>query len=506
MILLRFSGELVTKARATRSRFEQRLLHNLRAALGAVGVGASVERRRERYYVHTGEPAALEALGCCFGIQSAALTEVTPAADLGDLVAEGVHRYRKHVVGKRFAIRARRVGPRERTPISARAIECALGDALRPSSAGVDLDDPEVRIPIEIQGNRAFWIEREVAGPGGLPLAVQGRGVALLSGGFDSAVAAWQILRRGVDLDLVFCNLGGQAHLLGALAVAKALVDRWCHGTRPTLHAIDFDPVAREIRGAVERRYWQVVLKRQMLRAAERVARECGADAIVTGEALGQVSSQTLANLATISRATDLPILRPLVGTNKDEIVRAAEAIGTAQLSAAVDEYCATVPHKPATAARPDAIAREERSLDGAFLESALESRARFDLRELDTDALADASLAADEIPPGATVIDLRSKAGYQGWHYPGALHLDFDRALAAYAAFDPGGRYVVYCEVGIKSAHLAECMRRRGLDARHVPGGLPGVVDLARERGHAGPDWIAAERVADHPPRFETS
>lgn len=494
MILLRLSGELAIKGRATRRLFEQRLAYNLRQALRAVGSEAPVERTRERYYVRSGSKAALEALGRCFGVQSVALAEVTRVERLEEVVGLGVHRFRTQVAGKRFAVRARRVGGKARTPLSANAVERELGEALRPFAARVDLSHPEVCVRLELHGQRQLWIEREVAGPGGFPLGVGGHAVALLSGGFDSAVAAWQVLRRGVDLDFVFCNLGGGAHLLGTLAVARTLADRWCHGARPRLHAVDFEPIAREIRAKIEPRYWQVVLKRQMLRAAERVARERGGEAIVTGEALGQVSSQTLTNLGTISRDTELPVLRPLVGSNKDEIVRTAETIGTAELSAAIAEYCAMVPSKPATAARPEIVADQERTLDDAVLERALEARERFDLRGLRQTAHEDRSLAAEKIPPSAAVIDLRSKAAFAGWHYPGALRLDFDRALVAYRAFERGRPYVLYCEIGLKSAHLAECMRREGFDARHFPDGLRGVVRFAEHQQIAGPEWVRAE------------
>jgi thiamine biosynthesis protein ThiI len=118
------------------------------------------------------------------------------------------------------------------------------------------------------------------------------------------------MLRRGVRVDYAFCNLGGETHQLGVLRVAKLLADRWSYGDRPRLHAIDFAAVADELRARTQPRYWQILLKRMMLRAAARVLRERRASAIVTGDAVGQVSSQTLPNLAVISRATSEAILR----------------------------------------------------------------------------------------------------------------------------------------------------------------------------------------------------
>ena len=179
------------------------------------------------------------------------------------------------------------------------------------------------------------------------------------------------------------------------------------------------------------------------------------------------MSSQTLQNLAVISRATDLPILRPLVGANKEEILQVARSIGTYELSKVVGEYCALVPGKPATAARRDRVEDEERRLPGDVVDRATASRNVFDLRSLDLSTLDDPALQIDAIPDDAVVIDLRSKPAYQEWHHPGALFLDFADAMAAYPSFDRANRYVLYCEFGLKSAHLAERMRAEGFDAR---------------------------------------
>jgi tRNA uracil 4-sulfurtransferase len=484
VVLVRYSGEIGTKARPTRGRFERRLLHNLEDALRSRGIGAAPRRTRNRIFVETDHPEAASVASRVFGVQSVARATRHPAEKLEPLVAEAEARFRAAVSGRRFAVRARRVGERSRIPLSSRELERALGTALLPASAGVDLGHPEVTVSIELHDIWAYLVEEAIAGPGGLPLGVEGRAVALMSGGFDSAVAAWQMLRRGVSLDYVFCNLGGAAHRLGTLRVAKVLADRWSYGGTPRLYAVDFDPIAREIRAHTTPRLWQVILKRQMLRAAQLIARERRASAIVTGESVGQVSSQTLPNLATISEAASLPILRPLVGMNKDEIIRSAERIGTAALSAVVDEYCAMATRRPATAAALADVLAEEARLDAATLERLVAERASFDLRGVDVDAAGAPDLEIDEIPAGATVIDLRSRTAHAAWHYPGALRLDFDRALAAWRSFDRSRVYVLYCEFGLKSAHLAELMRAEGFETWNFRGGLRGLLVHARARG----------------------
>jgi thiamine biosynthesis protein ThiI len=349
----------------------------------------------------------------------------------------------------------------------------------------VDLSAPEVTAGVEIHQGFAYLFGETRPGPGGLPLGVEGRAVALVSGGFDSPVAAWHLLRRGVALDYVFCNLGGATHRIGALRVMKVIADRWSYGSRPRLHAIDFAEVTRELQERCEPRGWQVILKRLMLRAAERVAREQGAEALVTGESLGQVSSQTLPNLAVIGEAVPLPVLRPLVGLHKDEIIRRAKDIGTAGLSAAVDEYCALVPRRPATRTRLAAVREQEARLDPATLERALAAREVFDLRGLDPEDTGLPELEISEIPPDAVVVDLRSRPDWRAWHWPGSVQLDFPQALAACPSLAKEPTYVLVCEFGLKSAHLADLMRREGLRAFHLRGGLPALRRLA---GDAAP------------------
>jgi thiamine biosynthesis protein ThiI len=169
---------------------------------------------------------------------------------------------------------------------------------------------------------------------------------------------------------------------------------------------------------------------------------------------------------------------------NKEEIIDLARRVGTHDLSKSVQEYCAIVPSKPATQARLAVIEAEEARLDTSILERAIAERTVFDLRALDLDSLDLPEIQIDHVPEGATLIDLRSKAAFQSWHYPDALFLDFANALRAYRQFDGQQRYVLYCEFGLKSAHLAELMRREGIQASHFSGGLKALIDYAKTRG----------------------
>jgi thiamine biosynthesis protein ThiI len=487
VILLRFSGDLSTKSRTTWRRMVERLVRNVEDALASEGLTAEVRRTRNRLYVETDAAEAAEVLSRVFGLQSLSPLEARCPESLDAIVSEGEALFGERVAGRRFAVRSRRVGNREEGSLRSKDVERALGAALLPHAERVDLGDPEVVARVELCEGEAYLFGEHRPGPGGLPLGVEGRAVALVSGGFDSAVAAWQVMRRGVALDHVFCNLGGASHELGALRVMKVVADRWSYGDRPIFHGVDFAALLDEIRERTEQKYWQILLKRWMLRAAAAVAAERRCQAIVTGEAIGQVSSQTLTNLGVISEATRLPILRPLVATNKDDIIAASRDIGTHDLSKVVGEYCAIVPRRPATHASLGAVLREEEKIDPAILETALAERRVLDLRDLSLDGLGVPELETSTIPPDAVVIDLRPKGPYAEWHWPDAVRLDFAEALRVFPSLDRGREYVLYCEFGLLSAHLAELMQREGLRARHVSGGLRAVRSLAEREGRRG-------------------
>jgi thiamine biosynthesis protein ThiI len=293
-------------------------------------------------------------------------------------------------------------------------------------------------------------------------------------------VASWLMLKRGVQLDYVFCNLGGAAHRLGVLKVMKRIAERWSYGTSPRLHEVDLSPLVPELRKKVQPTNWQIVLKRLILRAGAAVAHRGGRLGVVTGDAIGQVSSQTLQNLAVISQAaTALPVLRPLLGFNKEEILELARKIGVYELSAAVAEYCDLMPEKPATRATLNDILRDEAALDVSRLDALVDARNVFELRRVDLESFDPRLPEVDHVPDGATVIDLRPGPAFRGWHWPGALHLDLPQALAAYRSFARDRPYVLVCEVGLKSAHLAEKMREAGFEAFQLKGGIKGLMAL---------------------------
>ncbi len=348
-LLLTLSGEIGTKSRRTERWFRQRLADNVRSALARRAPGARLVEDGRRLLVEADDlPRAARVAASVAGVHRVDRARPMPVDSLASLTAGVCEVARPWVTDRTFAVRLRRRGTHPwSSPDAARAIGAALLDA----SAGVDLDDPDVEVRVEVYGEHAYLVDRSWDGPGGLPLGTQAGALSMLSGGFDSPVAAWMMLRRGVPIDFVHFTLDCAAsdH---ALVVAHDLWRTWGAGTSPLVWKVEFQPVKEALFAHSPSRLRQVLLKQLMFRAADRLADSLGMPALVTGESVAQVSSQTLQHLAEIDTQVSRTVLRPLAGFNKQEIIDRAEQIGTAALSARAKEVCDLSDGPVAVAAR----------------------------------------------------------------------------------------------------------------------------------------------------------
>ncbi len=465
------SGDLGTKTGNTRWAFHRQLRANIKATLARHGYDARLRDRRDRIDLEGIDAGAVEPLARVFGIRAVRYVTAVPWHSLDDIVAAGERLYGETVAGRSFAVRPRRVGSRNQIAISSDALARQLGARLVDAGGWVDLDHPEVPLRVEVRPKDVLFFHEKIEGPGGLPIATEGRALALISGGFDSAVAAWEMLRRGVDCDFVLFNLAGAAQEEPVRRVLHALDRAWMGGADARLFVVDFRPVIAEMRQRVPAPYWQVLLKRSMMRAADQVAQASGARALITGEALGQVSSQTLANLSAVAARAETPVLRPLLGRDKHEIVALAHHIGTAEISATVEEFCALNVRRPLTHVRAGELDEQEQRLDPELV-ATLARRAR----QVPSSAFGDpieGSPELERVPEHVAVVDLRSEAEHRQWHWPEAIHMEFDKAMAHAERLPRDRAYLFYCEVGLKSAYLAQVMREAGFEAYSFRGGV---------------------------------
>ncbi|MCE9581645.1 MAG: tRNA 4-thiouridine(8) synthase ThiI [Planctomycetes bacterium] len=265
-----------------------------------------------------------------------------------------------------FACRARRM--HKDFALTSEQINRELGafvQGLFPA-ASVDLDTPDLEIFIEVVNREMLVYFRKEAGPGGLPAGTAGRVVTLLSGGIDSPVAAWRMIRRGCKTNFVHFHsmpFTSQASVDKVRELAQKL-EPWQGAYR--LHMVPFGEVQQEIVTNSPQEFRIILYRRFMMRIGEAIARRENAHALITGDSLGQVASQTLTNLETVNAVALLPVLRPLIGMDKQEIIDTARRIGTYDVSALPHDDCCSflMPRSPATACTPDKAAEAEKGLD----------------------------------------------------------------------------------------------------------------------------------------------
>lgn len=465
--MLKTAGEIGVKSARTRRRFVRVLRKNVRAALERAGIQAHVSTGWSRLLVRSERsvPAA-EVLARVFGLHSVAEVAVLNFDGLEDLVRQASEVFRERVAGRTFAIRPKRAGEHD---FSSGDLARELGAVLLPHSVGVNLKEPQVEAPIEVAGDVAYAVLDSAPGAGGLPVGTGGRAVALFSGGFDSPVAAWMAMSRGTALDLAICDLGGCAQTDAALEVAKGLATRWAPGVEPRAHVVDLIPVIAQLTQAVEPRLRQILLKRTMYRAATLIAEASGADAIVTGESLGQASTQTLRNLTVAEEAAGVAVLRPLVGMNKEEILSRARAIGTHDVSVRVQEYCNIATGPVETWANLGEVVEAETPIDESLIRKAVEGRREVDLVTWERGPLPE--YVVEEPPGDAIIVDVRE---HDEGAMVGELRLPFSRSGEWMPDLDRSRAYLFVCSVGRRSEMIAQELTERGYRAYCLAGGVP--------------------------------
>ncbi len=252
-------------------------------------------------------------------------------------------------------------------PFNSPEINRQLGAAVQEKTgARVDLDNPNFTVYVEILPKDTYFGFNKLPGAGGLPVGASGRLTSLISGGFDSPVAAYRMMQRGCRIIFVHFHSAPFQDKTSQDKVRELVAQLTRHQFQSRLYLVPFGEIQRQIVAAVTRPLRVILYRRMMLRIAEKIARKEKARALVTGESLGQVASQTLENMTVIQQAVTLPILRPLVGMDKQEIVDQARRIGTFETSSIPDQDCCQlfVPKHPATKARIDDVEADEAKFD----------------------------------------------------------------------------------------------------------------------------------------------
>jgi len=364
LVMVRY-GELFLKSEPVKHHFIGLLLRNIGRALSAAGLLYHFETPRGRILIHGPEPEKIATITSrIFGVVDVSVCTLT-TGDIEALCTESVALASAHLrPPMSFAVRGKR---QNKVGLNSQELGTLVGSAIYDHIPGlrVDLTHPDYELFVEVRDFGGLVYDSRIGAPGGLPWGTQGKVLVLLSSGIDSPVASWLVMKRGCEVTHLHLDAGTWAgkDVREAAIENHRQLSRWCPGNPMPMIIADSEPLYDQMnRLRIPPRYRCVICKRFMMLAGSRLLAQEGATALVTGENLGQVASQTLANLAVISEVVTVPVIRPLITYDKEETIAIARKIGTFDTHPG-DLACRAVPRMPTTAAGLDAVKECEAKL-----------------------------------------------------------------------------------------------------------------------------------------------
>ena len=472
--IVKLHPEISIKSKSVRKRQTMLLEQNIKTILLRLDPAVEVQNLYDHLTVRLDKDddklrqQMAEHLQCIPGIVQFAEMQSATYDSLHHIFEQVLALYRDELAGKSFVVRVRRNGDHEFSSLDA---ERYIGGGLNQHipSARVQLKNPDVSVQLEIRRDKLLMKKRIYQGMGGFPLPSQGDVLSLISGGFDSAVASYLMIRKGLRTHFLFFNLGGAAHETGVRQMAFYIWQKYSLSHKVKFVSVDFAPVVDEILSRIPSGLMGVVLKRMMMRAAATVAESLNVKAVVTGESIGQVASQTIVNLNVIDRVTETLILRPLIYQDKQEIIDIARAIGVEDMAKTMPEYCGVISRSPTINAVLADVVAAEQHFDFSILEKVSVEAKVLDIRTVEYQADQQLTTVATEsvLPADAIVLDVR--APDETDLHPLQLdshqvqELPFFRIASQFAGLDQTKQYYLYCDRGVMSRLQALLLKEQG-------------------------------------------
>ena len=461
--IVKLQSEITIKSRPVRKRFTKILESNIKNVLRRIDEQITTHMNWDNVEVNTKDNSPenrerlVEALKCIPGIPMFLEVQQTEFSDVHDIYEKTLAIHADTIANKSFCVRVKRIGKHDFNSLK---VEQYVGGGLNQhvESAKVKLKNPDITIRLEIKNENLFIVTERHIGLGGFPIATQEDVLSLMSGGFDSGVSSYQMIKKGARTHYCFFNLGGSAHEVGVKQVSYYLWNKFGASHKVKVFAVDFEPVVAEILENVENSQMGVVLKRMMIRAAEKIAAKGKIQALVTGESLGQVSSQTLTNLNVINRVTDTLILRPLAAYDKQDIINIARKIGTEDFAKTIPEYCGVISKKPTVKAVLSKVEEEEGNFNFDVLDKVISETRIFDIRDIgnETEAEIHAVDLVENIDVKSVVVDIRSPEEEENnpLEIEGVevKHIPFYKLSTKFGDLDMSKDYLLYCDHGVMS------------------------------------------------------
>ena len=469
--ILKLFPEIMVKGSSAKRQMVGQLYNNLLKMLGRFSEEIHVRKFSDKIEVVTPiefvvevRQLLLDTPGIEQVLEALQFDKMNTLDEIKVKVGEVMHH---EIEGKTFVVRAKRSGTHD---FRSTELEQTVGGYMLATypSHGVDLHNPEVTIRIELLNNQLNIITTKHVGLSGFPLGTQGDILSLMSGGFDSTVASYLTMKRGLKTHFIFFNLGGVAHEIGVKQVALYLWSKFGSSHRVKFISVPFDDVLTEIFRSTHDTYMGVTLKRLMLLASEKVANEMEIDALLTGESVAQVSSQTLRNLALIDQVTNKLILRPLATMNKPEIINIANTIGTRRFAESMPEYCGVISKGPITHGSYKRMEKEAKRFDYTVLDKAVEDAQHIYVDEIIDDVTNNTAIeVVNELNDDYVVIDIRAEDECIETSCE-SIKIPFHRLKSEFKKLPKDKEYLLYCEKGIMSQLHAQYLRDAE-DAKNV-------------------------------------
>ncbi|SFV64546.1 tRNA S(4)U 4-thiouridine synthase (former ThiI) / Rhodanese-like domain required for thiamine synthesis [hydrothermal vent metagenome] len=461
--ILKLFPEIMVKGSSAKRQMVGQLYNNLLKMLGDFSQEINVRKFSDKIEVVTPVAFVVEVRELLLNtpgieqvLEALQFDQMNTLDEIKVKVGEVMHH---EIEGKTFVVRAKRSGTHD---FRSTQLEQTVGGYMLAtySSNGVNLHNPEVTIRIELLNNQLNIITTKHMGLSGFPLGTQGDILSLMSGGFDSTVASYLSMKRGIKTHFIFFNLGGVAHEIGVKQVALYLWNKFGSSHRVKFISVPFDDVLTEIFRSTHNTYMGVTLKRLMLLAAEKVANEMEIDALLTGESVAQVSSQTLRNLALIDQVTNKLILRPLATMNKPEIIDIANKIGTRRFAESMPEYCGVISKNPITHGSYKRMEKEAKRFDYTVLDKAVENAQHIYVDEILDDVTNNTAIeVVTKLDENVVVIDIRAEDECIQTSCE-SIKIPFHRLKSEFKKLPKDKEYLLYCEKGIMSQLHAQYLR----------------------------------------------
>lgn len=462
----------MVKGSSAKRQMVGQLYNNLLKMLGALSEDIAIRKFSDKIevvtpldYVAEVRQTLLDTPGIEQVLEALQFDDMETLDEIKVKVGEVMH---QEIEGKTFVVRAKRSGSHA---FRSTDLEQTVGGYMLATypNHGVDLHNPEVTIRIELINKQLNIITQKHAGLSGFPLGTQGDILSLMSGGFDSTVASYLSMKRGLKTHFIFFNLGGIAHEIGVKQVAYYLWNKFGSSHRVSFISVPFDAVVEEIFRSTHNTYMGVTLKRLMLIAAEKVANEMEIDVLLTGESVAQVSSQTLRNLALIDQVTNKLVLRPLATMNKPEIIDIANTIGTRRFAENMPEYCGVISKNPITHGSYKRMEKEAQRFDYEVLDKAVSDAVKISVDEIIEDVSNSAPIEViNELNDNYVVIDIRAEDVCIETDKCESIKIPFHKLKTEFKKLPKGKEYLLYCDKGIMSQLHAQYLRDAE-DAKNV-------------------------------------